>query len=184
MDVPNMTIEGFFLADYVKKSERVEQLEEKVRELQNELHGYCDQYGVTDLHKKTQVVRYDVAGSYTIRNYYQFTKEELENAIALDDEQLYDFALKCKPKKDSYSTDNLIKRSETTYMYTVHVKESRTEYDAYFDGAGGYIKKIATEAGIDCEVPLEFDARSKKYAIDYIRETLQDELERIEDKNE
>lgn len=184
MDISSMTIEGFFLADYVKKSELVEQLEKKVRELQCELDSYSDQYGVTDLHKKTQVVRYDVVSTYTIKNYFKFTKDELESAISLDDEQFYDFALKCKPKKDNYNSDRLIKRTETTYLYTIHVKESRTEYDAYFDGAGGYVKKIANEAGIDCEVPLEFDAQSKKYAIDYVRESLQEELERIEGEDE
>lgn len=184
MDVSSMTIEGFFLADYMKQKDKIEELEDKVRYLQNELDRYYDQYGVTDLHTKTQVVRYDVVSSYTIKNYFKFTKDELEKAISLDDEQFYDFALNCKPKKDNYSTDRLIRRTETTYLYTVHVKESRTEYDAYFDGAGGYVKKIANEAGIDCEVPLEFDAQSKKYAIDYVRESLQEELERIEGEDE
>lgn len=184
MDVSGMTIEGFFLADYARKSERVEQLEAKVKELEEEVSRYNDQYGVTDLHRKTETVRYDVVSSYTLREYFQFTKLEIKTALELDDVGLYEFACSCKPKKNSYSNDKLIKRTEQTYLYTVHVKETRKEYDAYFDGAGGYIKKIPDEPGIDAEVLKEFDEQSKQFAIDCLREKLQDLLDDMEKENE
>ena len=44
MDVSGMTIEGFFLADYARKSERVEQLEAKVKELEEVWRGAPAKY--------------------------------------------------------------------------------------------------------------------------------------------
>ena len=184
MDVSGMTIEGFFLADYARKSERVEQLEAKVKELEEEVSRYNDQYGVTDLHRKTETVRYDVVSSYTLREYFQFTKLEIKTALELDDVGFYEFACSCKPKKNSYGSDRIIKRTEQTYLYTVHVKESRTEYDAYFDGAGGYIKKISHGADVGCEVLKEFDEESKELAIDDARDALRNRLIDMEKENE
>ena len=177
------TIEAFFLSDYERQREYIEELERRVNELEQEISGMSSEYGVADLHKPITVVRYDVEGAYYIAEYYDFTSDEIRDLLALSDNGLYEYAIDRKRDKSSWD-DRLLKRSEKKYHYTVHVKETRKECDAYFDKVGDYIKQIPTEASVGEEVPIRFDAQSKQYAIDMLRENLEDALDRIVKREE
>ena len=56
MDAVNMTIEGFFLQDYVRQKEENECLKARVDNLEKELEKTQSGYGVFDLKRKTETV--------------------------------------------------------------------------------------------------------------------------------
>ena len=132
MDVGNMTLEGFFLADYQRLRERVRELEDEVVRLSN------DGYGCIDRHQACDAVKVSVARAYDIRNLTQhgMTLDQLREAHAMTDDDLYEWARK-PHKNSSYGSTRPIDIEEHTYQYTLTFNETRGCHTYVTDGREG-----------------------------------------------
>ena len=138
MDVSNMTLEGFFLADYQSLRERAKELEAEVDKLSG------DKYGCLDQHQTCDAVRMNVARAYDIKNMldHGMTLDQLREAHAMTDDGLWEWARK-PYKSSSYASKHPIGIERHTYQYTLTFNETRGCHTYVTDGTdGSYLHDI------------------------------------------
>lgn len=124
------TLEQYFIEDYQRL--KVENDKFKTRLAAFEANAGNHEYGITDLHHKTEAVKGGVISSYYVRNRLRdgdVKKETVESWLLLDDDALFE---EVKNKSVDYNT--VLKWEEHEFQYTLFVKESRVEWVAVCDG--------------------------------------------------
>ena len=118
-------------------------------------------------------VRYDTAAQcrFTDTDYGYGDLEELQEAVKLDDYNLYDWAT--KEYGTGWRRNSPIKREEEEFSYQLVVKsDNSVEVYASFSEAPGSLYRIYSIAGYDRYVSMELDAEAKAKAIEDIRKSL------------
>lgn len=118
-------------------------------------------------------VRYNTAAQcrFTDVNYGYGDLEELQEAVKLDDYNLYDWAT--KEYGTGWRRNSPIKREEEEFDYQLVVKsDNKVEVHASFSYAPASLYHIYDIADYDRYVSTELDTEAKAKAIDNIRSSL------------
>lgn len=175
------TIEGFFLADYMRQREEIEALRSKVHELEEgqEVSGY----GCFDVHRVAECVRVDAASSYEYRRKGVLTAEEIEGVLALGDDEFLEWCMQEHRAAGSTSVyDRLLPISveEHTFQYTLRFVESRSDRTYVTDGvANGSLIELPDGEGVGAWVDARHRDGSVELAMDIARDNLRDALETL-----
>lgn len=178
------TIEGFFLADYMRQREEIEDLRRRVEEYEGreEVSGY----GCFDLHRVTACVRVNAASSYNYRREGMFTAEEIEGILAMDGADFSEWCTQTRYVKGSTSYyDKLtpISVEEHAFQYTLRFVESRSDKTLVTDGtANRTLIDLPDGPVVDCWVPTEYADESVKMAEDMARERLTEALSSLREE--
>ena len=128
-------------------------------------------------------VRYETAAQcrFTDTDYGYGDLEELQEAVKLDDDNLYDWAI--KERGTGWRRNSLIKRKEEQFDYQLVVKsDNRVEISASFSEAPANLYRIYDIASYDRYVLMELDTEAKAKAIDDIRSSLKDAIRTLQAK--
>ena len=118
-------------------------------------------------------VRYETAAQcrFTDADYGYGDLEELQEAVKLDDDNLYDWAI--KERGTGWRKNSPIKRKEEQFDYQLVVKsDNKLEVHASFSYAPANLYRIYDVASYDRYVNMELGAEAKAKAIDDIRSSL------------
>ena len=132
MEVNGMTLEGFFLADYERMRERIDELEKEVSRLTPSGYGCIDQ------HKTCDAVKVDVANIYTLKQMacYGMGLDQLREAYYMDNDDLWAWATR-RYRSTSYGgMDCPIKVEHHRFQYTLNFVETRGSNTYVTDGTG------------------------------------------------
>lgn len=128
-------------------------------------------------------VRYSTAAQcrFTDVDYGYGDLEELQEAVKLDDYNLYDWAT--KERGTGWHRNSPIKREEEEFAYQLVVKSDNTvEVYASFSEAPASLYRIYDVADYDRYVSMELDAEAKAKAIDDIRSSLKGAIRMLQAK--
>ena len=176
-DVENMTIEGFFLADYQNLRKENEQMRQEIAEQKRE---NISQYGVFDLGEGADMVKVSMeskcyyTGDYNLKNY---TSEEVESILNKSNDELMNWA----------ETFNLgdwsgrpIKIEKKHYRFTVRVVDMDGQKTYAFDPRYSHeVVLIGASEPIMADnlgswMPADMLDSLKKAALDEVRQYLQE----------
>lgn len=118
-------------------------------------------------------VRYETAAQcrFTDADYGYGDLEELQETVKLDDDNLYDWAI--KERGTGWRRNSPIKRKEEQFDYQLVVKSDNTvDVHASFSYAPANLYRIYNVASYDRYVNMELDAEAKAKAVDDIRSSL------------
>ena len=137
MDVSNMTLEGFFLADYQRLREENEELKSIVTTLSNDTISRLADFGVHDCKQTCEAVKVETCSSYNFyTSQYGFKLEDLRKAYGLDNEGLLEWATKTY-KGSSYYSTTPISVTRRKFQYTLRFVETRSDETFVTDGKSG-----------------------------------------------
>lgn len=128
-------------------------------------------------------VRYSTVAQcrFTDADYGYGDLEELQEAVKLDDYNLYDWAI--KGHGTGWHRNSPIKREEEEFAYQLVVQSNNTvEIHASFSEAPASLYRIYDIAGYDRFVNMELDAEAKAKAIDDIRSSLKGAIRMLQAK--
>lgn len=132
MNTNEMTLEGFFLADYERMRNRISELENEVTRLTP------DGYGCFDLHETCDAVRVRPVSTYDIRSMANngMGLDELRKAYEMTDDDLFVWASKPYRSTSYGSWTRPISIDYHKYQYTLKFKETRGCHTYVTDGEG------------------------------------------------
>ena len=128
-------------------------------------------------------VRYETATQcrFTDVDYGYGDLEELQEAVKLDDDNLYDWAI--KERGTGWRRNSPINRKEEQFDYQLVVKSDNTvDVHASFSCAPAGLYRIYDVASYDRYVRMELDAEAKAKAIDDIRSSLKGAIRTLQDE--
>ena len=181
----SMTIESFFLNDYVK-------LKEENNELKQEIYNYNDQIinaevdcGFTDLHSPITLVLVEIENShYSLfqsndSEFKAYTSQELQELLNMSDA---DLEKKLKTTHHSFYARNLLTIKTKKFPFTLKFKSYKGEVVYAYDPDGHRTELIdfANKPAVDQWVEVEFKQQSIEYALQMFREAV---TERIDELN-
>jgi len=176
-----MTIEGFFLADYQRMRERIDELEAKVAEYEH--NERTSDFGCFDLRKSVDAVYVRTAPSYEYRRDGMFTKDEAERLLDLGDDELFEWAKKTHHGKDRWNDLDPIEIRFHTYQYTLRFVESRSDKTFVTDGMeGSNLVEMSDEAALDAWVDSDLCQECVELALKDVRDNLTDVLGELGDE--
>jgi hypothetical protein len=181
VNLENLTLEGFFLMDYERMRNRVQELEAKLGE------RVPAEYGCFDQHKTFDAVKVSVNNSYYL-SYpeYGFTVGELENAITMTDDELW--AWGCTKRKGTgyYSSYTAINVEYHKFQYTLRFRETRADQFLVTDGEDeAQLHKIIEFMGekcLDCWQDVERLDYIKAQALEFLRDAIKDNIPKLRGK--
>jgi len=132
MNVVGMTLEGFFLSDYVSMRERVKKLENEVKRLTPSGYGCIDEHETCDAVKVVVQQAYDISSMVK----QGMDVEQLKKTYVMSDEELRQWA-SCYYKTSSYGRSRPIEVLRHTYQYTLTFSETRWCHTYVTDGKDG-----------------------------------------------
>jgi len=118
-------------------------------------------------------VRYETAAQcrFTDADYGYGDLEELQEAVKLDDDNLYDWAI--KERGTGLRRNSPIKRKEEQFDYQLVIKsDNKVDVHASFSYAPAVLYRIYDVADYDRFVSMELDTEAKAKAVDDIRSSL------------
>lgn len=139
--------------------------------------------GVVFKKEPITAVRYSTAAQvrFTDADYGYGDLEELQEAVKLDDDNLYDWAT--KKRGTGWHRNSPIKREEEEFAYQLVVQSNNTvEIHASFSEAPANLYRIYDIADYDRFVNMELDAEAKAKAIDDIRSSLKGAIRMLQAK--
>lgn len=170
------TIEGFFLADY----ERIRQENKDLRRTIDELDKQEEKYGFTDLHKKTEAIRLNIAPSYYLykgKSPWK-TAEALASLLDLDDEAL--FAQGTRTKVGEYSVDYAAEIQERKFLYTIEFTDLRKTRTYVGDEPERLYILLGDDPDTGGWFPKEIYDDLKSLAVEMFRENIEEAIRRLE----
>lgn len=173
------TIESFFLDEYNKLRDEVEELREYKQQQAATL-------GITDLHRKQPMVKYDVSTAYYWKEYYlknhNVGVEWFDSLLAMSDDELFK---KLNGLDLGGWHNKAITCIEEEFQYTLMIEESRDSWIGYTNGErGDSIVEIPTAPAVGSLVPVEFNQASRDLAISDLRQYLEEVREYLANKIE
>lgn len=180
-----LTIESFFLADYAKVKARNEELENEIREAKAKYDSELPETGFVDLRTPINLVRVEAErGSYSLFDsnnapMKDFTTEQLQCLIDLDDETLLE---KTRNMSTGYS-GHVIDIQEKKFPFTVEFKSYKGNKVYAYDPDSydtDLIRFLDSEASIGDWVVSDFKQECISDALEKVRETLQERIEKLE----
>lgn len=182
MDVTGMTLEGFFLADYERMRNRVQELEKQLGE------RVPDEYGCFDMHKTFDAVKVSVSNTYYLHYpEYGFTSGALENALSMTDDELW--AWGCTERKNNnswYSSYTAIMVEYHKFQYTLRFRETRTDQTLVTDGKeDSQLYRVKEWEGEEClEVWQDVNRMEyiKTQALEFLREQIKASIPKLREK--
>lgn len=182
MDTSNMTLEGFFLADYERMRKRVQELERQLGE------RVPDEYGCFDMHKTFDGVKVSVDSAYYLRYpEYGFTSDALENALTMTDDELW--AWGCTERRSGkswYNTYTAIRVEYHKFQYTLRFRETRIDHTLVTDGKeNSELFRIKEWEGEECLDVWQDVSRMdyiKRQALEYLRGEIRDSIPKLREK--
>lgn len=182
MHMNETTLEQYFIEDYKRLKEKVDELSVKL--MAYEANAGNHEYGITDLHQRCKAVRGRVISSYyvSIRLKDGYLKEDkVREWVDLPDAELFG---EVNGKMANYTT--ILEFEEHEFQYTLAVKESRTEWIAVSDGKRGS-SLIELAKGDFCEstwFSAECGDEFKAWLLECLRDELKDGLKQYENEKE
>ena len=175
-----MTIEGFFLADYQRMRERIEELEAKVAEYEH--NERTADFGCFDLRKSVDAVCVRTASSYEYKRDDLFTAERLDELIAMGDDELLEWARR-RHKVGDWTTLEPIEVDRHRYQYTLRFVESRSDNTFVTDGERrSSLIEMCDEACIGSWVDASLLDECIALALEVVRENLREARAEMSDE--
>lgn len=137
MDVREMTVEGFFLTDYVRLRQECEELKAKLGSVSPSGCGVFDLGHPTDAFMMTaNVVPND-------HEDYGLTIDDIVEASKMDDNALWTWSCACFMRKDGRrSAYRPIRVEHRRFQYTLRIVETRHDWVFVTDGNNPYERNL------------------------------------------
>lgn len=171
--------------------EGVRQAEEErikaAEEAQKELKEKAKNAPVFEV-KETKTVKYEVASDYRFyeERYGLADTEVLTNALNLNDDDLYEWALKSYSRERSWYSVTPIERSEKIFDYvlTFSSDDGESLYTFVSDECSpeSFDELVTGEANTNVICPISKDNEIKALAIAELRETLQRAIKHLDER--
>lgn len=182
VNVEKLTLEGFFLMDYERMRNRVQELESQLGE------RVPDEYGCFDLHNPFDAVKVSIDSPYQL-SYpeYGFTSGALENALTMTDDELWAWGCAKRKHVDTwYSSYSAINIEYHKFQYSLRFRETRTDQVLVTDGTDEaqlhHIKEWEGEECLNCWQDVERLDYIKAQALEYLRDEIKSNIPKLRDK--
>lgn len=182
MNVTDMTLEGFFLADYQRLRDENEELKAKL----GEVVIVPDEYGCFDLKRTFEAVEVDLDSAYRLYDPdYGYTSEMLENALNMNDGEFWKWCCTTRHGKSYWdSTPVMVKRHRFQYM--LRFRETRSDVTLVTDGLNGKelydITDRDGEDSIGCWQSADRLGHIKQVAMKLTRDNIKNALPKLREK--
>ena len=182
MNVTDMTLEGFFLADYQRLRNENEELKAKL----GEVVTVPDEYGCFDLKRTFEAVEVDLDSSYKLYDQdYGYTSEMLEKALKMDNDEFWKWCCTTRHGKSYWdSTPVTVKRHR--FQYTLRFRETRSDVTLVTDGLSGKelydVTDCDGEDSIGCWQSVDRLDYIKRIAMKLTRGNIEYALPRLREK--
>ena len=183
MNVTDMTLEGFFLADYQRLRDENEELKAKL----GEVVTVPDEYGCFDLKRTFDAVKVDVESSYRLSDPdYGYTSDMLEEALKMVGDKFWRWCTTKKSGKSYYSSWP-ISIEYHKFQYTLRFRETRCDITLVTDGQeGDTLYLIDNDAqGKDCLRHYQSADRLgfiKEIAMGIVKDNIREALPKLREK--
>lgn len=180
-----LTIEGFFLADYAKVKARNEELENEIREARAKYEAQLPDTGFVDLRTPINLVKVSTErGKYSLFEssdapMKDLTKGQLRSLIDMDDDAL----LEKMRKTGTGYCGHVIDINEKKFPFTVRFSSYKGSRVYAYDpdkNRTDLIEFSDSEADTECWVVSDFKHECIRHALEKVRETLQERIEKLE----
>lgn len=172
-----MNLEEFFLADYEKMRERIQELEDEIECLRP------DRYGIRDIGKPQDLVKVSVLGYLSLYE-TDTMPSELEEPLAKSDEDL--LAWGRSTSKSYYG--KVVEVEKKTMPFTVDVSDLTSTTRCATDGCSEYVRIDFMEEympdNLDKWCLPKYEEELLDAAVIQLRENLEKALERVNQMNQ
>lgn len=177
----NMTIESFFLADYQRLKNENDELKAQIHEHELEKITSTSDCGFTDLGRKTEAFRCEVASSYSA-----FDKEAswgklgIEELNALAEKKTEAILEEAEEARQRWS-GVVYSEEKRTFPFTVKFVTYKGERQYAYDPDYGRtsLVEIYEESGTSCWVNARLEAECRAIAAEEIREMIRDRIDQL-----
>ena len=181
----NITIESFFIADYKRLKKENDELKARIHDQELEKAASTSDCGFTDLGRKTEAFRCEVASSYSA-----FDKEAswgklgIEELNALSEKKTEAILEEAKAARQHWS-GVVYSEEKRTFPFTVNFvtyKGGRQyAYDPDYNRTS--LVEIGKEPGTGCWVNARLEADCREIAAEEIREMIHDRIDQLNNTN-
>lgn len=177
----NMTIESFFLADYQRLKKENDELKATIQEHELEKIASTSDCGFTDLGKKVEAIRCEVAGSYCTfddeATWGNLDTKKLTSLIEKEDDALLEEARRTKQRWGGFVYEEEKRIFPFTVEFASYKGRRRYAYDP--DYGRTTLVEVDEKSGTGRWVNARLEENCRREAAEAIRDTLRGRIEEL-----